>query len=570
MHVTSMTTLDDPSASHSGALSRSRMRWYITWGLIGAVLGGVLTYLVNPLLPTTYTAQSQVVVRSPGEITLFDKAASGSVASASVAAGELMRSPDVAAAASRRLDGRLTPGEVRRQVTVATDSNSPIVTVVAAAATDRLARDLANAVPAAYLELQSEDAADRADRAKSQLEDLRKDQSDRLVLVQAQMAGEVNNVRWGSPPMASSVDFANYVQATLEADTAYQEFKNEAAGLTARIAEIDTAIQQGDVDAALLANGVDRVIAAQRPESPASPVLPKNEIVGVLLGLIIGVGFAWWATERRRALEAPSVASALGAPLLGRFGPERQLRRFPRFADFATDATLGNELKVLTSSLLLSARRNNIGSIVITSARTREGKSALAANVAAAADFTGHDVVLVDASTGHPTPSERFGFDDAAGLSELLEGGPLADSVQELRYTDGRAMPFVPSGVHPAGEELGRRLSENRRAVWSNTFRGTDAPVAVVDAPAVNDHPLPLQLAGAGVLVVVVSPRITLFDLEVLRNRAEAADVTVLGFILNEFRAGRPHRRAQLARDRRRLQRTRDREEKELALSASE
>jgi Mrp family chromosome partitioning ATPase len=89
--------------------------------------------------------------------------------------------------------------------------------------------------------------------------------------------------------------------------------------------------------------------------------------------------------------------------------------------------------------------------------------------------------------------------------------------------------------------------------------------VAVVDAPAVNDHPLPLQLAGAGVLIVVVSPRTTLFDLEVLRNRAEAADVTVLGFILNEFRAGRRRPDAQLAKDRRRLTRTRERAEEERA-----
>ncbi|UOY00217.1 hypothetical protein [Blastococcus sp. PRF04-17] len=60
--------------------------------------------------------------------------------------------------------------------------------------------------------------------------------------------------------------------------------------------------------------------------------------------------------------------------------------------------------------------------------------------------------------------------------------------------------------------------------------------------PAGQRPPAALQLAGASALVVV-SPRTTLTDLEVMLNRAEAANVTILGFILNEFRGRRRWRR---------------------------
>jgi Mrp family chromosome partitioning ATPase len=47
-----------------------------------------------------------------------------------------------------------------------------------------------------------------------------------------------------------------------------------------------------------------------------------------------------------------------------------------------------------------------------------------------------------------------------------------------------------------------------------------------------------LQLATGGGLVVIASPRTTLTDLDVIRNRADVADVPILGIILNRSSAG--------------------------------
>ncbi|MGY1618326.1 hypothetical protein ACI797_16425 [Geodermatophilus sp. SYSU D00691] len=89
-----------------------------------------------------------------------------------------------------------------------------------------------------------------------------------------------------------------------------------------------------------------------------------------------------------------------------------------------------------------------------------------------------------------------------------------------------------------AAERL-QATTEHRRGTWARVFGGGDPLFPLVDAPGVNDHPLALQLASAGGLVVIASPRTTLRDLGVIRNRAEVADFPVLGFVVNEHRTGR-------------------------------
>jgi Mrp family chromosome partitioning ATPase/capsular polysaccharide biosynthesis protein len=482
----------------------------------------------------------------------------------------VLRSREVSLAASELLDGRLTPAQVEKQVLVTTGTNSPVVTIEAQAETAALAQQLANAVPRAYLQAESDGYAERSDRTEQVLGQLRESQSERLAEVLAELAAKAAAVQATAPIFVNPADRANYVQATLETDVEYQRLQNEAATLTAGISETETEIQQSDVDFAILESGVDRIIGAQRPGAPTSPVTRENVLIGLLFGALVGAALAWRASERRRAVDPAAAAAALGAPLLGRFRPSRQLRRFPRFVDFSDEAP-GNELKVLTSSLLLSARRRNIGTIVVTSAHSREGKSALAANIAAAGDFTGHGVALVDTGLSAPTTTQLLGLEGAHGFSEILDGAPLANSVHLVAYAEGRNLPFVPGGVDGWCNEPGRRLSEERRSAWVATFNGGSNLTAVVDAPAVHDHPLPLQLAGSGVLVVVVSPRTTLSDLEMLRNRAEVADVTVLGFILNEFRAGRRRPRPPRSKERRigrRGRRNQQAERRPLAIGA--
>jgi Mrp family chromosome partitioning ATPase/uncharacterized protein involved in exopolysaccharide biosynthesis len=539
MPVTAVTTVEDASPSTRDAThARTRRRWLVACCLIGGLLGGGLAFGLTPLLPTTYTAQSQLVLGGPGNRAVFGGIGSGNTSIAPSSAAQLLRSQNIADEASSALDGRLTPGEVSRQVSVTSDANSPVITIAASAATAELARDLADAIPAAYLALEANGYAARAEQTAQVLEELRNGQTQRLDDVQAQLAVKTAAASAAAPTFFNQADRATYVRATLETDVEYQRLRNEAASLTNSINDTTDAIDQSNVNYLILQSGVDRVIGAQLPAVSNSPVSRRNLLVGMAMGALLGAALAWWVTERRRVVDPTAAAGVLGAPLLGTFGPARELRRFPRLVDLSSDHATGNELKVLASSVLLSAHRRSIASVVITSARAREGKTVLAYNIAAAAEYTGNSVTLVDAASGS-TITHALDLQGSPGLAEILDGGPPADSLHLFSYDDDRTLPVVPVGLNGWRQEPGRRLNEERRAAWSAAFRHDGAPTAIVDAPALNAHALPLQLAQGGAVVVVVSPRTTLTDLEVLRTRAEIADVPVLGFIRNEYRARR-------------------------------
>ena len=224
----------------------------------------------------------------------------------------------------------------------------------------------------------------------------------------------------------------------------------------------------------------------------------------------------------------------LGAPFLGSVARARALRGQPGFVDFSLDTRVGSELKVVASSLLLSAQRRNLDSIVVTSAHRKEGKSVLARNLAAAGEYIGQPVVLVDAGSGPPTTSQVLGIDESPGLAEVLEGDSPAQVLHYIPYADHGQVLVMSIGLNGFAGEPGRRVNEERRRNWVRALHALEPTTPLIDAPALNEHPLAFQLASGGGLVVIASPRTTVADLEVLRTRAEIADVPVLGFVINE------------------------------------
>lgn len=541
--MTAGNTLDDlPSAPPSPRAHRAAARWYAGLGILCLLIGGGLGYLASRLLPSGYSAQSQVVVRNPGELTLFGTPVNANPTVDSLSAAQVLKSPEVARLASRMLDGELSADDIGNHIEVSTASNSPVITVTATADTAAQAQRLANVVPQAYLQVDADSYAAQSEQATKLLTQLRDAQQKRLDDVQQQLSQRVNQVIAASAGILDPTDRANWVQATLGSDVAFLQLRSDAQAITTSINSSNDAIQQAQANYAVLETGVDRVIDAQDPAQLSGPSMFEYVALGGVVGLVIGLALGWAVTERRKVLDPAGAAAVLGAPLLGAIPHSRRMRKLPGFAEFSGDSAAGNELKVLASSLVLNARRRGLGAVVVTSAHRREGKSVLARNLAAAGDYIGQPVTLVDTGFGRPTLTEVFDLWDSPGLAEVLEGGPVQQVIHHLPYGDSGRISVIPVGLNGFATEPGRRLNELRRQHWRRVFGGGHLPTALVDAPALNDHPLAFELAGAGGLVVVASPRTSLSDLEVIRNRADLADVPVLGFVLNEHKARRSGR----------------------------
>lgn len=540
--MTTVARYEGPSPAPLKGRSLLRaVRRYVVYGLLGALLCGLLAYWYSSRIPERYSAESRVVLGDPGQVTVFGGGGSANPSALSLAAAQTLRSPEVRERAAELLGGRPDAATIAGLVTVTTSDRSPVISVLAEGPTPRSAKILADAMGQAYLDLRAQRYEEQAQLTIGTLTVLRDQQQARLTQVQQQINARVAAVTEDAVILALPSDRAALVQATLAGDAQYRTLSDQATSLSASLREVDDRIQQAQVDYSLLATGVDELAAADLPRDPISPTITRNVAVGVVLGALLGLALAWWLTDRARVLPPQSAAQALGAPLLGRVGSDRALHKVGRFLDLEAGSATASELRAVASALLLNAERTGRRAIVVTSAHPAEGKTVIAANVAAAGEFEGHPVMLVDAADGAlsaglglaPDADTQVPSDDAIRAPELI------------RYNRDRRLAVVPAGPRPVNDDMLRRLSTPDGDVWVSVPQGDSlhSPIAIVDAPAINADSLALELARSGALVVVASPRTELADLEMIRNRAELAGVPIVGLVMNEHRGHRSRNR---------------------------
>lgn len=167
--------------------------------------------------------------------------------------------------------------------------------------------------------------------------------------------------------------------------------------------------------------------------------------------------------------------------------------------------------------------------VLVTSARTGEGKTFVACGLATHCAAHGKNrVLLVDANFDHPMLGKLYGCPDASGFAEVLLAGGRRD------------VPLYPGAVPGleilhAGKSARRGLLFNPEAVSS--FLSTASrtfPLTVVDGPILRGGGVNLAAGVDGVVMVVDSSRTrrevvagTLTDLGAPRER-------LLGVVLNK------------------------------------
>ena len=131
--------------------------------------------------------------------------------------------------------------------------------------------------------------------------------------------------------------------------------------------------------------------------------------------------------------------------------------------------------------------------VVVTSPLPGDGKSTVAANLAAAIDSSGQNVVLIDGDLRRPTVATWFGLVEGVGLTDVLAGRiPVEDALQttpehpNLRILGAGAIPPNPSELlgsqvdaAAAAEAVGGCAGADRRAAAAagHRRRGADGPL---------------------------------------------------------------------------------------------
>ncbi len=193
-----------------------------------------------------------------------------------------------------------------------------------------------------------------------------------------------------------------------------------------------------------------------RAELPKSPIRPKkalNLVIGLLLGLTMGLGLAFFLESLDTTIKTPEqVENVIGLSLLGAIP---RIRRRDMNEEAARERSTENRLitlveptspvseayRSLRTNLKFAQAGDNLCLVLLTSSGPREGKSTTSVNLAVTTAQMGLRTLIIDADLRKPMIHRFFAFHHEPGLSTILRYGQPAlrrtPLVQKSREDEG-------------------------------------------------------------------------------------------------------------------------------------
>lgn len=497
-----------------GDIVRLARRWWWVLVLLPA-LACASAFAISASMTTKYQAEALLLVehaQTPGMADYSEILAAERLTSTY---SRLAQSRTVQDETVERLGGGLTSSQLEEVVSVAPVADTQLLSVTAIDPDPERAATIANTLSQVFIEQSSQrqEALTQAGSDEIQASiDEAKQQID-------QTSARIDELDGGSGANNPDVQAElNSLRATLA-----QQQVNYAELLEAR--------QRIDISTVQSGTQLRLADLATVPDKPISPRTNINIVLGGVLGILIAAG-----------------AVALLGYLDNTVKTREDVQRLTNRAPLAEIPVLEPGTSVVVVSHPHSASAESFRSlrtnvqfaiagrpmrrIMVTSVRPAEGKSTIAANLAAVLAQSGKRVLLVDADLRKPQVHRMFPIGSPQnGLSTLLLAGgdhAVADAVESTRIP---TLQVLPSGILPPNpadilssgrfKQILDGLAENAEFILIDT-----PPLAVAD---------PFIVAGSvdGVLLIASSGVTRTTDLTRALADLEGTGTPLLGVVLN-------------------------------------
>jgi capsular exopolysaccharide synthesis family protein len=186
---------------------------------------------------------------------------------------------------------------------------------------------------------------------------------------------------------------------------------------------------------------VDKAVESKRAVRPNKPL---NIALGVIFGLVVGVGLAFFIEYLDTSVKTiDDVERSLQAPVLGVIPQNVGL-----ILEEGAESPHAEAYRVLRTNLLFSRKEDKLNTIAVISAGAGEGKSTTVFNLAAVFAQSGQRVLIVDSDLRRPTLHKMLRVTNNIGLTNyLLKQNTLEEVIQT---TSLPTLDFMASGKLPS------------------------------------------------------------------------------------------------------------------------
>ena len=327
----------------------------------------------------------------------------------------------------------------------------------------------------------------------------------------------------------------------------YQTLKREAEGDKKLYEELIRKIKEAGINASFQ-NSMIRVADPARPGlKPVFPITWLNVLLAFLFATFFGVGAAVLNDVLDNTIRDPDqVARWMNTDVIGSLPAVKDWRR--RLSPIASanggpptavvhvenEQALSNyeeAIRTLRNSILLTDFDRRLRSVLLTSASPSEGKSTVAAHLAATHASQHKRTLLIDGDLRRPSVHRLYQVPNSVGLSNvLLEQISWRDAV--IRMDRPKGLDILPAGppTRRASDLMGMGLAELIEEA------GRDYDLVVLDAPPLLGFAEPLQMATAvdGVIVVARAGDTSRKALSAVISTLLRLRANLVGVVLNE------------------------------------
>jgi len=306
--------------------------------------------------------------------------------------------------------------------------------------------------------------------------------------------------------------------------------------------------KEASIAAGLKAGNITVLDKADVPVRKYRPRRKLNVLLGMILGLIGGVGLAFFLEyldntintpdEVERVFHLPSIgvipalASVLPAKgvrlLTGGGGKQEGPIETVSHAD--ARSIISESYRSVRTSLLLSDGKSSPKTLLVTSSQPGEGKTTASVNIAITFCQTGLKVLLIDADLRRPACHRALELDNSRGLSDYLKGNPAWKELVRPTHIENLSVLTAGPVTHKSGDLL---MGGGMRALLADAVSEFDH-IILDSAPVIGFSDSIILSTVVDGVVLVVEGGVTARDI-VRRAKALLKEVnaTIFGVIIN-------------------------------------